>query len=250
MPGRSLQMSTFDYSIHYSRFHDDSEDHASVMAQGMSSFLSPALPPDTSAQVLDIGCGYGFALRALRELGYTNLAGVEVSLQQAMRAQKAGFKVDVVTDTNAWLDQRPGQFDVILLLDVLEHVEPKEQLCLLGSIYSSLRPGGVVIITVPNANAILSARWRYIDFTHYSSFTEHSLHFVLRNAGFSEVRIDSEKGLGHFPKRLWKTSARAALRKWIIRWCWLQVFRAEIGWENIEDISFELNLRAVAKRHD
>lgn len=239
-------MNRFDYSIYYRRFHDDSERHAETMARNMAGLLELHLPVDRSSPIIDVGCGYGYALRAMRNLGYTNLLGVEVSPEQAQKARDAGFEVVVTDDTVAWLEAHRGQFAFVSLLDVLEHVPIQVQIDFARAIREVLRPGGKIFLTVPNASAILSARWRYNDYTHHSSFTEHSLYFVLRNAGFDEIKIDASKGLGRLPKRLWRRQSRDALRRWIVRWCWLQVFKAELSWEKLDDISFELNLQAVA----
>jgi SAM-dependent methyltransferase len=171
---------------------------------------------------------------------------LEMSAEQAQRSRNAGFEVVVTDDTIAWLKAHSGQFAFASLLDVLEHVPTGLQIEFARAIHEALQPGGKLFLTVPNANAVLSARWRYIDFTHHSSFTEHSLYFVLKNAGFDQINIDASKGLGRFPKRLWQRHARQLLRRWIVRWCWLQVFKAEIPWEKLDDISFELNLSAVA----
>jgi SAM-dependent methyltransferase len=125
-----------------------------------------------------------------------HIEGVEVSSQQAERARRSGLNVSVVENTRDRLDARPGHFSAILLLGVLEHVAGPLQIPLLRSIFRSLRPDGRVIVQVPNANAILASRWRYNDPTHYCSFTEHSLYFVLRNAGFENIQINAEKGIG------------------------------------------------------
>lgn len=236
-----------DYSIHYKRFHDDSEDHAVVMAEWLGVYLNEDLPKDRSAPALDIGCGFGFALRALRAAGFLNVRGIELSSQQAAVARRGGFEVSVVTDTVDFLKKHPGSFGVILLLDVLEHIPVPEQLEMMRVIREALLPGGRVIVTVPNANSPLAARWRYIDFTHCSSFTEHSLHFVLGNAGFNEIQMDNAKGIGAFPLRLWQRQHRLALKKWLVRYLWLQVFEAELHpSESLHDICFELNLKATA----
>ena len=92
-------MNDIDYSIHYSRFHDDSEEHAEAMAKLLKSMLEPQVPTDRQSPILDIGCGYGFALRALRHLGFKQLKGLEISPQQAERCRKAGFEVEVTEDT-------------------------------------------------------------------------------------------------------------------------------------------------------
>ena len=239
-------MNRFDYSIYYRRFHDDSETHAETMATMMGSLLEPHLPTDRSARIIDVGCGYGFALRAMRNFGYTNLLGLETSPEQAERSKNAGFEVVVTDDSIGWLKAHRGEFAFVCLLDVLEHVPIHLEIEFARAIHEALEAGGKLFLTVPNANAILSARWRYNDYTHHSSFTEHSLYFVLKNAGFDQIKIDASKGLGRLPKRLWRRHARQSLRRWIVRWCWLQVFAAEIPWEKLDDISFELNLRAVA----
>jgi 2-polyprenyl-3-methyl-5-hydroxy-6-metoxy-1,4-benzoquinol methylase len=240
-----MTQSTYDYSIYYGRFHDDSDEHAEEAAVWVRKILEPHMPADRSMPVIDIGCGYGFALRALRNLGFKNLMGVEVSPEQAERCRKAGFEIVTTEDTIAWLNQNPGRFGHANLLDVLEHVPVPLQIDFMRAVRTALRPGGKVLLTVPNANAILFGRWRYNDYTHFSSFTEHSIYFVLKNAGFETVWTDASKGIGRFPRRLWRRSAWPNARKWIVRWCWLQVFKAEIPYERLEDISFELNLVAV-----
>lgn len=243
-------MSDFDYTIHYSRFHDESETHAESMAAWQRALLEPYCPKNRDLPVLDIGCGYGFAMRALQHLGFAAIEGVELSTQQARVATNAGFTVHVTEDTEKFLLARSNTYKFILLMDVLEHLPVNKQIALLRAIHGALIPSGRLFVTVPNANAILASRWRYIDFTHYSSFTEHTIQFVLRNAGFEQVRISSEKGIGRFPRRFWRKVEREKVRKWIVRWCWLQVFKCEIPWEKIEDISFDLNLHVLAEKNE
>ena len=239
-------MNKYDYSVYYSRFHDDSEEHAQKMTTVFTDILRDCVPEDHAARILDIGCGFGFALRALRSLGYSQLRGLEASAEQAERCRVAGFEVDLAQNTAAWLATHAQQYDCVVLLDVIEHVPVIAQIDFLRAIHASLRPGGRLILTTPNANAILASRWRYNDYTHHSSFTEHSLFFILRNAAFGRIEIHAEKGIGRFPRRIWRRQAWPAARKWIVRWLWLQVFKAELPWENLERISFELNLKAVA----
>jgi SAM-dependent methyltransferase len=243
-------VSDFDYSIYYGRFHDASKEHFDEMAKHMESTLTAMLPSERELPVVDVGCGYGFALEALRRLGFIKLQGLEISKEQAEVARYRGFKVALVTDTTEWLAAHRSQFILALLIDVLEHVEVSSQIAFLRGLKDSLLPGGRLIVQVPNANSILAARWRYNDYTHCSSFTEHSLYFVLRNAGFDDVKIDASKGIGSPPKKLWRAQSRQALRRYLVRWMWLQVFKAELPWEAIDRISFDLNLKAVAFRRD
>ena len=68
-----------------------------------------------------------------------------------------------------------------------------------------------------------------------------------RNAGFGRIQLDNSKGIGRFPQRWWQKDQREALRKYIVRLAWYQVFKAELHWsENLDDLCFELNLKAMA----
>src|SRR5678815_5396912 len=109
-----------DYSLHYRQFHDESEKHATNMVNWLCAYLGPELREDRATTVLDIGCGFGFALRALRKLGFMNIRGIEISAQQAKVATNAGFVVSVVDDSIAYLKSLKRSFGIILLLDVLE----------------------------------------------------------------------------------------------------------------------------------
>lgn len=236
-----------DYSAHYKRFHNESEEHAAEMARWLCTYLSDDLPDDRSLPALDVGCGFGFGLRALKMVGFHDIRGIEISQQQGEIARRSGCEVSVVADAVEYLNEHPAQFGVILLLDVLEHVPVNAQINLLNAIRGALLQGGRLIMTVPNANSPLAARWRYIDFTHHASFTEHSLHYALGSAGFEEIRLDNAKGIGAFPARLWKKSEWKALRKWLVRSAWYQLFKAELHEsEDVDQICFELNLKAVA----
>jgi len=237
-----------DYSIHYARFHEEGREHAERMAAHILAEIEPSLPPEIgrSGEVVDIGCGYGFGLLALKRLGFTHVLGLEISEQQALRARSLGLDVLVPGDVGAWLEANRARFSVALLLDVLEHIPEDRQIEFARSIYTSMGSGSRLLVQVPNASSIIASRWRYIDYTHTTSFTEHSLFYILRNAGFDRIDISAEKGLRRPSLRLWRGAARTSWKRWVIRWLWLQVYRAEIPWERTEDISLELNLKAVA----
>jgi 2-polyprenyl-3-methyl-5-hydroxy-6-metoxy-1,4-benzoquinol methylase len=239
-------VSTYDYSIQYSQFHDESYEHAQQMADSLIGVLKQDIPTDRTIPVLDIGCGQGFALLALKKLGFNQLQGLEISQEQASQCRKNGIKVDVSVNTIEWLHHHQSEFKLVLLLDVLEHIPVNNQIDFMRAVHGVMAPNGKLVLTVPNANSVLFGRWRHIDFTHFSSYTEHSLFFVLRNAGFESIKLDSSKGITRFPRRLWSRSAWPRVRKWIVRWCWLQVFKAELPGTNLDEISFELNLKATA----
>lgn len=239
--------SEFDYSLHYRTWHDESPEHVALMTRFHRDQLGPFLPPRGSGAVLDIGCGMGFALLTLRELGFDNLYGIDSDPEQVKICQRFGLAVEQVADSVSYLESRPKQFRLVLLLDVLEHVPVAEQIRFMRAVYQALEPGGRVILQVPNAASIMAPWQRYIDFTHHCSFTPISLRFVLRNAGFEDIRIPGQGPLHRPPLRLWKRWARTGLRRWLVRYLWRQVLTVEIGhWARIDDIPAELDMRAVA----
>ena len=242
------------YKFYYELFHSESDEYASLAVAQLEHELGPLLPDDKTGKVLDVGCGFGFALMALRKIGFRDVEGVELSPEQAEVGRRRGLNVSVVTDTTNWLAQKRDCYSVVLLLDVLEHVPVSDQIDLLRAIHGSLTRGGRLIVQVPNANSIVAARWRYNDFTHHSSYTEHSLYFALRSAGFDDIQIETGSGAVRPSLRLWKkdvrSTAKAAWRRYLVRWLWLQVYKAEIPALETAGISVELNLRGSGVRSD
>jgi 2-polyprenyl-3-methyl-5-hydroxy-6-metoxy-1,4-benzoquinol methylase len=179
-----------DYSIQYAKWHDDSPEHYAETAQFYGDLLAPILRDiDKSARVLDIGCGTGLLVNALRGFGYANVEGIDLSPQQIEVARAAGLPCTLVDEQ--YVERRagtePGSLDAVFLMDVLEHVPVASQMAFVGAIGRLLKPDGVLVISVPNANSSFASRWRYIDWTHCSAFTEHSLEFVVKNQGFRQV---------------------------------------------------------------
>jgi SAM-dependent methyltransferase len=238
-----------DYSIYYREFHDDSEEHAKSMSLYLQNLLRPFLPEPGEFRVLDIGCGMGFALQAMRDAGFGDVYGIDISAEQVAACKGKGLPVELVCDSAGFLRKHHGVFDIVLLMDVLEHLPVPDQIPFLRSIHYAMSDKARLIITVPNASSPLSGRWRYNDHTHHCSFTEHSLHFVLANAGFSKIEILSEPLPQRPSLRLWRAGARAQFRKSLVRYLWGQLLAAELGdFEKADRIPMDLNLHCCAFR--
>lgn len=128
------------------------------------------------ASVLDIGCGTGFTLEALAQR--FDAWGLEPD--PAVRARVRSSVKDRVLAGNTRDRSALGDrtFDVVLLLDVLEHVE--DDRAELRSAAAALAPGGKLVITVP-ANPEL---WSDHDIRngHYRRYTEDTLRALLSAA--------------------------------------------------------------------
>lgn len=101
------------------------------------------LPPD--ARILEAGCGTGGNLSMLSRYGQVQAMELDDLARQMANAK--GITQVVSGELPNKVPFQPKQFDLIALLDVLEHVEDDcNTLKILGSL---LKPGGVLLISVP-----------------------------------------------------------------------------------------------------
>jgi 2-polyprenyl-3-methyl-5-hydroxy-6-metoxy-1,4-benzoquinol methylase len=240
-------MSKINYKIQYEFWHSESNSHEIKMINWQKRMLENVVPNNRESKILDIGCGFGYSLSAMRELGFNDLTGIEISEEQASVAKKKFSNIIISDNTIEVLNSIENKYSFVILFDVLEHIEVSKQIDFLKSIKGVLADGGQLYISTPNANSIIASRWRYNDYTHYCSFTEHSLNFVLLNAGFKNIEYKSTIGPGVFPKRFWTRRFLHNLKKWIIRYLWYHIFLVEIDSPEVKKISFDLNLIVLAK---
>lgn len=146
----------------------------------------------SSLQLLDVGCSSGSVLRVARDLGFA-VKGVEPAVQAAAAACSSGFDVfqGVLQDAH----YEDGQFDLVTLFEVIEHLRnPKE---LLLEIRRILRPGGLLVLSTGNVEswtcAFQKERWQFFDIYklggHVSFFSLASMRHIAGETGFDVVSI-------------------------------------------------------------
>lgn len=239
-----------DYSRLYAKFHADSPEHRRGLTLFNHRVLRPHLPLDRSAPILDVGCGRGYALQDLAALGYTALSGIDTDAGQIAFARAQKLDVTEVKDAARFLADRPGAYAMIILMDVLEHVSREAQPGLLRAIATSLRPGGTMICSVPNAASAINGYWLHNDYTHQWSFTALSLGYLLEECGFSAVRCTGVEYYARPRFLFWLPTPRTVA--WWLR-CALRfrlraTYVAELGWRDGWRIPLTLNLLALAVR--
>lgn len=139
------------------------------------------LPP--AGRLLDVGCGNGAFLRAFSQAmpGWT-LAGTELS--DATRAIVEGIP-GVAAFYTGPLQDIPGQFDMISLVHVLEHISHPVQL--LATVAGKLRPDGIVFIQVPDSER---NPFDLLIADHVSHFTGTTLKALVEAGGYAIAKTN------------------------------------------------------------
>lgn len=170
----------------------------------VAKYLINAIGKDKNIAILDVGCGYGSNLFGLRNLGFSNIEGIDISDEAIAYCQENDLKVSKcdVTQYNG------KKFDFIIMSHVLEHLPKDKIIETLAFIKNNmLNVGGQLCIMVPNAQSNTNCYWAYEDFTHNLLFTGGSLLFVLREAGFNNINfldVDGTEGMNNALKRIIK----------------------------------------------
>jgi SAM-dependent methyltransferase len=158
--------------------------------------------PD-ARRLLEVGCGTGFVLSGIAaalpdlELCASEVHGAGLSVA-AQRVARASF-----LEMDARQIPFDAQFDVVGAFDVLEHIEEDETV--LAGIHRALRPGGGVVLTVPQHPALWSRQDEAA--CHVRRYTLSELGAKVERAGFAVRRTSS------FVSLLLPLLALARLRK-------------------------------------
>jgi len=156
-------------------------------------------PTEKSARVLELACGPAPFLYFLKQRGYSNLVGIDISLEQVALAHAVGLEKEVMQgDMVAFLATAEFEYyDTIILFDILEHFCRAEQFNILDKVFARLKPDGKCILHVPNAEGYCGTRVLYSDITHKSAFTRRSMEQLLRTIGFEEIKCFEDKPIPH-----------------------------------------------------
>jgi SAM-dependent methyltransferase len=150
-------------------------------------------------RVLEVGCGGGRYLRALRGLR-PGLALVGADVSRAALARLAALEPAIETRAmqGAVLPAADGEFDAILVIDVLEHVAEPQRL--LAEVRRALARGGVLHLHVP-CEADPSSLWAWLPGQrgeaalkrrlggHVQRFRRAEVLDLLRAHGFAPLRV-------------------------------------------------------------
>ena len=143
----------------------------------LRELVARRMAPPPGARILEIGCGTGHNLAMLAEFGAVE--GHE--LDDAARAVAIARFGPVVGAARLpeLSEVAPASYDLVALLDVLEHVE--DDVASLVSIAQKLRPGGRILLTVPQHRWLWSGH--DVANHHFRRYSQAVLRSVITRAG-------------------------------------------------------------------
>ncbi|HUS16996.1 MAG TPA: class I SAM-dependent methyltransferase [Chloroflexia bacterium] len=146
------------------------------------SLLEKYLPPGDkrTRRAMDLGCGTGHNLESLSRYGEP--VGLDSSGEALEFCRRRGHRHLVQAASLPFAD---ASFDIVTALDVIEHLD--DDLATLRELYRVMRPGGILIISVP-AYRILWSYWDQI-LGHRRRYTTVNMRRVVRRAGWRVRKV-------------------------------------------------------------
>jgi O-antigen chain-terminating methyltransferase len=140
--------------------------------------------------VVDLGCGRGELLEALRERGIA-ARGVEGNARAARECRERGLDV-VEGDLVDYLrGASAGSLGAVVAVQVAEHLPPPVLSAMLAETHRALRGGGLLLLETVNPRSVLGLLEVYNrDLTHERPLHPDTLSFLAAAAGFSDVRVE------------------------------------------------------------
>jgi len=141
---------------------------------------------------LELGCGFGFLTDYASYSGFGKSVGVEDASYGSIGSEILGFECMGLAD----FEGKSDNYDVVLASEVIEHVN--DPLDFLHNMKKRLNPGGVIVITTPNALFINQKNIDALDSMtlaalspglHTCLFSPNALKNLFRTIGFSNIEI-------------------------------------------------------------
>jgi SAM-dependent methyltransferase len=208
LPAASAQSPAADQSsvedVVYLAFEDAFRGTDEAVAAKLSGYV-PIFAG--ASDVVDLGCGRGEFLDALRSAG-GRARGVDTNAEMVKAARERGLDVRLGDALEFVRQCDDASLGGAIATQVIEHLQPAYLVALLRVLSRKLRPGAPIVLETINPACWLAFFSSYIrDLTHAQPLHPETLQYMLRASGFQRVEIryrsllpDSAKlGIAHIP---------------------------------------------------
>ena len=178
--------------------------------QGVRADYVAALPDAPNAAILELGCSEGSTgALALQQRKCGRYVGIELHTPSADIARTRLTEVHVGNIEEMALSFVPGEFDALIISEVLEHLS--DPWAVVAKLAPFVRDGGLVFASSPNIShyrvirMLLRGRWDLanqgvMDRTHLRWFTPQSYQALFEQAGFTVEKNGPIREPGWKPK--------------------------------------------------
>lgn len=159
----------------------------------LKALLKYRLPP---AKVLELGCSHGGFVALLRQAGY-DASGVEMSAWVVEFGRQA-FGVPIAMGPVESLDIECGSLDIIVLMDVLEHLS--DPVATMAHCLKLLRPDGLLMVQTPlfkeeiEYEALVESNSKFLEMLipneHIYLFSDHSVARLFHQLGAEYIQFE------------------------------------------------------------
>jgi SAM-dependent methyltransferase len=221
--------------------------------RAVADFIQSHAPAGKPVKILDAGCGTGAMLDLFAKWPDVEATGADLSPEALRFSSERGHERLVSADLTD-MPFPPGSFDVVTALDVLEHVPDDKTAA--AEIARVLRPGGVLVATVPAYMLLWGPHDEALH--HQRRYSARQLRELIRDAGLEQVKL-TFLFTGLFPvaaaMRLVSkmkpkgepSAALPAVPEWLNR-ILINLHAAELGVARKVGLPFGLSLLVVARR--
>jgi 2-polyprenyl-3-methyl-5-hydroxy-6-metoxy-1,4-benzoquinol methylase len=126
-------------------------------------------------RVIELGCGAGLLAGVIASRGH-DVVGVDMNVEKIEAARRAYPALEFLACDASRLPLPDATFDTAVLAEILEHVDDRVGSLLLATAWRLVRPGGRLIVSVPNEDCIPHRN-------HIRVFDRRSLRALLRPLG-------------------------------------------------------------------
>lgn len=168
------------------------------------SWMARLLKPGDS--VLDLGCGPGYTVKVLKDLGYPVL-GVDLNQKLVARAREHGLNV-IEQDASQAVRAHGGKYDVICMSDFIEHIPLSVAVDICTEI--AKLPKKRLFLCTPNLDSMMGFKFWFHMPTHVNAMHPFVIRRMLEKMGYRI--LDEWTEYGNLPGKGWKLK----LRQWLL----------------------------------
>lgn len=185
-PYKENELETMYEKNYYFFRRDESVEFKRIVKVYKRIFYKLSL--NKNVKIIEIGCGKGYLLYLLKMLGY-NTEGIEIS-SHATEYAREKFGLYVFNGTiEEYANYRSKKFDLILLIDLLEHIRNPHSF--MESIKKISKKGTILVIDTPNSDSqnvkIDREKWSGFNPFHIRIYNLKSIKTLLERYGFKII---------------------------------------------------------------